>query len=299
MEMMGIALIVALVAGLAGYGLGRRRVEREVGRVVQNLRRRVPGSNGRPVLEGADTAPMVELTEAVRAALDAERALRLDDERDRQQFQEDLASLAHDIRTPLAGARGYLELYAVDQDPQNRARYLAAAHERLATMGDLVDDLFAYTRSAEASENTERVSVLSALAEALAAQYPAMVERGWEPRVDFVDEEIWLCAERAQLVRVFSNLVTNALRYGAAAPAIVQRGSQVLFSNRVAQPQAIDVGRLFERSYRGEVGAGIPGSGLGLAIVARLCAGMDMAVDAHMVDDKLTIEMRLPARNET
>lgn len=296
-EVVGIGICVATIAGLLGYGAALLRARRSFGRLAERLRCRVLASNERLTLEGPSFFGSTgELVDAINGALDAERALRMDDAQERRRLQEDLASLAHDIRTPLAGARGYLELYAFDQGAQNRDRYVAAAHERLVVMGDLVDNLFAYARLADApeGESIERVVVLSALAEALAAQYPALVGRGWQPVVDFEDEELWVRANRTHLVRVFSNLVTNALRYGTTPPSIVQRGTLVVFSNCVAQPEAIDVERLFERNYRGNTASGVPGSGLGLAIVARLCEGMGMMVTARVEGNTLTFEMRLP-----
>lgn len=295
-EALGIAIGVAVVAGLAGYGTALLHVRRSLGRLAEHLRCRLPASNERLTLEGPDILGSAELVEVVNDVLDTERALRMDDAQERRRLQEDLTALAHDIRTPLAGARGYLELYAFDQDAQCQDRYVQAARERLAVMGDLVDDLFVYARLTDEPDDVpvEGVAVFSALAEALAAHYPALASRGWQPVVDFEDEELQVCADRMHLVRVFSNLVTNALRYGTTPPSIVQRGTLVVFSNCVAQPDALDVDRLFERNYRGNVAPVVPGSGLGLAIVARLCETMGIAVAARIAGDVLSIEMRFP-----
>ena len=133
------------------------------------------------------------------------------------------------------------------------------AQERLGVVRDLVEGLFAYARLAAAAEDdagqtdvsAEPVPVLAAVEEALAAQYPAFVERGWCPRVDFADEDLCLRASREDVARVFANLTANALRHGSAAPNVVQRGRRVVFSNPVENPAAIEADRLFERFYQG------------------------------------------------
>ena len=85
-----------------------------------------------------------ELAEAVNAQLDAAQRERLEGQRRQQEFQRDLASLSHDIRTPLMGAKGYLRLAQDEGDEAGRARRLAAAEARLDDMGALLDQLFAY-----------------------------------------------------------------------------------------------------------------------------------------------------------
>ena len=65
----------------------------------------------------------------------------------RDRFQRDLASLSHDIRTPLMGAKGYLRLAQDEGDEAGRDRRLAAAEARLDDMGALLDQLFAYAQA--------------------------------------------------------------------------------------------------------------------------------------------------------
>ena len=62
-------------------------------------------------------------------------------------LQENLASFSHDVRTPLAGAQGLLQLYAVADRDAERDECVAAAAERLGAMRGLVDALFEYCRS--------------------------------------------------------------------------------------------------------------------------------------------------------
>ena len=82
-----------------------------------------------------------------------------------------------------------------------------------------------------------------------------------------LDDEAVVQADAEALSRIFRNLTANALRHGAAAPVIEQRGGCVTFANLVADPAAIDIDRLFERFYRG---AGSEGFGIGLALAQAL-----------------------------
>lgn len=295
--MAAAVVIVGVVAAVFAWLYLRQRHElRRLTRAIRGCDSRL---NGRLAV-GVRLAEVVDLAAAVNDLLDAERQARGEELAARRAFEHDLAALAHDVRTPLAGAQGYLELAEADPNPAAWERYQEAARERLGVARGLVEDLFEYTRLAVATEEdatgreAEPVEVLAVVEEALAAQYPAFLERGWRPHIDFEDEHVQVRAPREDLARVCANLTVNVLRHGAAAPVIVQRGRSVTFSNAVENPGAVEVSRLFERFYRADAARGGEGSGLGLAIVKCLCDRMGVGISARLKDGVLAIELRMP-----
>jgi len=98
---------------------------------------------------------------------------------ERRVLQENLASFSHDVRTPLAGAQGFLQLYAVADDDVERDECVAAAVERLGAMRVLVDALFEYAKADDGSRELARepVDVAAVVSDVLAALYPAFAER--------------------------------------------------------------------------------------------------------------------------
>lgn len=301
-------LACAAVAVAVACACRAARYARELDRMAAVVRECGPGSNAR-VTVFFRTPHTLALADALNAALDAERNAHSEAFRARRAFQGDFAALSHDIRTPLAGAQGYLELYGMTpgdtaENLAKRTGYLDSARERLATVRLLVDDLFDYARAADPDLALDMGSVAlhPVVLGALVAQYPAFAERGWEPSVAFEDEEAAVRADRAALGRVMGNLVANVLYHGAGAPRVEQRFERagngggraciLTVSNRVADPVSIDVGRLFERFYRADAARSGRGSGLGLAIVARLCDAMGVGVAARLEGDVLHVELR-------
>ena len=108
------------------------------------------------VAVGAITMPLIDAANGVLDRATRERVSAL---REREGFQGDLAALSHDIRTPLAGARGYLQLANGENDAQTREHHLAAAMERIDSTTGLLDALFAYTRSADPDLSLEHATV--------------------------------------------------------------------------------------------------------------------------------------------
>ncbi len=293
-------LAVLLVAVVVLY-------ERELGRLARFLEREDRSVNERATVSFS-TPGISSVAAAVNGEMDALRDERAALGEQQEAFQRDLAALSHDIRTPLAGAQGYLQLHERSADPAERERCLREASSRLSAMRELTDRLFDYAKAADADSPLacEPVEALPILAEVLVGAYPQFSERGWEPAIDFEDEGVTVLADPEALSRVFSNLLANALRHGASAPAISQRlvppegeeGNSMVelaFSNRVEDAGAIDADRLFERFYRVDGARSGSGSGLGLAIVASLCKRMGGSVEAAVDCGTLSIIVHLPA----
>ncbi|HIY82441.1 sensor histidine kinase [Rubneribacter sp.] len=291
-------VLAGLACGVAGVALAALVYERQLRRLARSLRERDAHSNTRLTVE-APGRGFAELAAAVNGQLDAAREERVEALRRQREFQRDLASLSHDVRTPLMGAKGYVRLA---QDGRERpgdeeavARHLAAAEARLDDMQALLDQLFAYAQASDPdlALDLRPVRVLPLLADVLVGHYPAFDERGWEPQVDFEDEALATDADPEALARIFENLVGNALRHGTSALAVRQRGRTVAFANEVADPAAIDVERLFERFYRADASRSASGAGLGLAVSQSLAEAMGMRMTAHLEGNALIVEVEL------
>lgn len=287
-------VLVGLACLVAGIGLAAFVYEKELRRMARFLRQRPVRSNERLTVERPGRG-FADMASAVNEQLDAMRDERVEGWRRQQEFKRDLASLSHDVRTPLMGAKGYLRLAQDDGDEAARMRRLDAAVERLDDMEGLVDQLFAYARAndPDLELHLRSVAVLPVLAGVLTGHFPAFDQRGWEPEVRFEDEALKADADEAALNRIFENLVGNMLRHGSAAPRIEQRGRVVTFSNEVDDPAGIEVDRLFDRFYRADASRSASGSGLGLAVAAGLAQAMSMRMDAQLDGRTLRVNLHL------
>lgn len=289
-----IAWGVALAAVLASFVLAFVAVsyERELRSMAGFLEKRERGSNERVSVDFS-TRGIAGIARAINEELDAQRDARVAQEAHRAAFQQDLASLSHDIRTPLAGAQGYLQLHDRAENEAERRRCLSEAASRLTVMRELTDTLFEYSKALDESAPLalSGVRACDVLADVLAGMYPQFLEREWTPEVCLEDEAVLVEANPEVLSRVFSNVLTNAVRYGVDAPCIMQREGSFVVKNKVADPSSIDPQCLFDRFYRADAARSGGGSGLGLAIVAQLCSRMGGSVAARVDGDVLAIEL--------
>lgn len=284
-----VALLALAVVVLA---VQLARSERELRSIARFLVDRDTLSNTR-VTVSVHTRGFVRLGQAINRQIDRHQGERIAAEEDKRDLRRGLTYLSHDIRTPLSGAQGYAQLLADEQDETERARYLDVVERRLDDVSGLLDQLYAYAQVQDPDYRIERerVDVSQVLVESLASLYAPFKERGWTPDIQLADEPLIALSDGDSLGRIFRNLVVNALRYGSEAPRIVQEGTAITFSNRVANPEAIDAERLFERFYQGDAARAGEGSGLGLAIVAQLAKALNIKLAARLEGDVLSISL--------
>ena len=275
----------------------------ELGRQARFLSRRERESNARLTC-GSRLPGMVGMVDAVNAEINAADAERVRALRAADEFSRGLSALSHDVRTPLTGARGYLQLAREEADPAHKDEQLAAADARLAAMSGLLDELFSYARAADPDTPLElgSVALRPLLEQALLGHYPEFEARGWEPVLELADSSVEVAADREALTRIVENLVVNALRHGSGPLAVRvhpadekndEHGVIVEFSNPVADPSAINADRLFERFYQADASRATSGSGLGLSVAAKLAAAQGMDLTARLSASTLTITLTI------
>jgi PAS domain S-box-containing protein len=144
------------------------------------------------------------------------RRLALDlAEADRRK-NEFLATLAHELRNPLAPMSNMLEVLKRangDSDVVKRAH--ETLERQLGQMVRLVDDLLDLSRVTHDRLELRRteVELSSVIQQAIEAAHPLLDAEGHTLTVDLPKEPIYLNADRARLAQVFSNLLNNSSKY--------------------------------------------------------------------------------------
>lgn len=141
-----------------------------------------------------------------------EDALRVADQRK----DEFLATLAHELRNPLAPLRNalnILERAGKDEALQLQARQVMV--RQLEQMTRLVDDLLDLSRITrdKIELRKERTALTAVLASALETCRSVIEARGHKLEVDLPTEPVYVQADFTRLAQVFTNLLNNAAKY--------------------------------------------------------------------------------------
>lgn len=287
------ALILALAAlGSALLRLWAYRAQLlEMARVLEET---PPESNLRLTVRTFGMAPR-RLCRAVNQRLEEGRQLRLETQKREQELKYTMTCISHDIRTPLAGAMGYLQL--LEEDPERQTEYLDIVRERLEKLEELLEELFLYTRLQGGSLplECETTAALPPLWDALAEFYPQLEAAGVEPKLRFDREDMTVWASPEALGRVYRNLIANALRHGGGGLTISGQDQTICFSNELPPGPNPDPERLFDRFYQSSPDRAAGGAGLGLSIVRELMERMGGQASAQIMGNELQISLRLSA----
>ncbi|RKR91337.1 two-component system sensor histidine kinase BaeS [Micromonospora pisi] len=266
--------VLAGVAGVAGIAvlctaLLSHRVIRPIGRLTAAAQRLGRGDlSGRVPVSGRD-----ELAKLGRSFNQMADSLQRGEERQRRL----VADVAHELRSPLANLRGYLEALkdgVIKPDPE----LFASLHEEAVLQQRIVDDLQELALAEAGTLAYHRVHVdLAELLETCQTAHRALAEAaGVTLRV--VAEPVVVHADPDRLRQVVGNLITNALRATAAG------GNLTLHASRAGAGALIRVSddgcgiapdalaHVFDRFWRADSarGRGTGGSGLGLAITRQI-----------------------------
>ncbi|SEC98963.1 two-component system, OmpR family, phosphate regulon sensor histidine kinase PhoR [Rhizobiales bacterium GAS188] len=227
-------------------------------------------------IEAAPTSLVNPGTEIVVLFRDVTAARRL--ERMRVDF---VANASHELRTPLASLYGFIETIEgpARNDPAAQKRFLAIMREQARRMSRLIDDLLSLSRI-ELKEHvhpTDDVRLDTVLREVIDTLSPLALECKTQIIAEGLGRVV-VRGDRDELIRVFENLIENAVKYG-------QSGGRVEVSltekERVVGVTVRDYGpgiapehlpRLTERFYRVDVVESRQkgGTGLGLALVKHI-----------------------------
>lgn len=231
------------------------------------------------------------LCRAMNERLEAGRALRQETLRGERELKYTLACISHDIRTPLAGALGYLQL--LDGEPERQAEYLDIVRRRLAELEELLDSLFLYTRLQGGALPLEcgKTAALPPLWDALAELYPQLEAAGIRPDLRFQEEAMEVWASPEALGRIYRNLLANVLRHGGGGLTVSAWEGEIRFSNPLGPGPRPDPDHLFDRFYQGSPARGAGGAGLGLAIVRELMEQMGGRASARIAGNELEIAL--------
>ncbi|WP_426612029.1 ATP-binding protein [Bradyrhizobium sp. McL0616] len=198
-----------------------------------------------------------------------------------------VANASHELRTPLAALSGFIDTLQgqAKEDPKARERFLGIMHNQATRMARLIDDLLSLSRvelSAHVRPDT-LVDLLPIIFQVADGLEPLARERQVEVETHLPEAPVMIAGDREELLRLFENLIENALKYGASGGRVIVSLTTAPATDGTQEIRVLvrDFGpgiapehlpRLTERFYRVDVGDSRSqgGTGLGLSLVKHI-----------------------------
>jgi signal transduction histidine kinase/DNA-binding response OmpR family regulator len=219
---------------------------------------------------------------------------------------EFLATLAHELRNPLAPISTGLSLLSDCDDPQLSQKTLGVMQRQVRHMVRLIDDLLDVSRitMGKLELKRERIAVASVIEAAIEGSLPNLRRGRHELRTDITDEPLFLDADHTRIAQMISNLLDNASKYTADEGTIellVRRdGDHLSIAVRdnglgIPEEHLNDIFQMFGQVNRA-LDRSHGGLGIGLALVKQLVEmhGGTVAAESRGPNEGSIFTVRLP-----
>ncbi|HEV2886930.1 MAG TPA: ATP-binding protein, partial [Jatrophihabitans sp.] len=204
-----------------------------------------------------------------------------------------IATVSHELRTPLTSIAGYLEMLQdgdAGQLPDSAAAMLGIIDRNATRLRNLIEDLLTQSRIDAGRLRLElaTVQLRPLLHSVLTAMAPLASASDVKLELGSSDKDLSVQADPQQLEQVFTNLISNALKFTPAGGSVHVSLAPAEDGGVVIEVRDTGMGippdeypNLFTRFFRASnaAEAALPGTGLGLAIVQEIVHRHGGAVD--------------------
>jgi len=261
----------------------------EVELTLPALGRKIMLLNARPFLPESEQPELILLSVEDVTAVRGQAQELAEASRHKDEF---LATLAHELRNPLAPIRNAVQFLGLDGLTETSVKMARDVITRqVAVMVRLIDDLLDMSRI---SRNTidihkQRVELAAVLESAVESCRPLIKQSGHELTVSVPPQPLHLDADLVRLAQVFINILNNAAKYTKQGGHIwltaEREGSDAVVSvrdNGLGIPADM-VGRIFDMftQVHRSIGQSQGGLGIGLTLVRRLVDMHDGSIEAR------------------
>ena len=203
-------------------------------------------------------------------------------ERLRAQQSQFIASMSHELNTPLAVLRVASENLndGIVQDPEKVQRYVRTIARETAHLSEMVNHVLelAGMNAGVAVMARESVDVGAVIQDAVTQSRYMVDASSIDVECTIADDLPRIAGNRQSLTRAVQNLVTNAMRHAGAGKWVgvhalkSEGGVRIVVEDRGPGIAPADAAHVFEPFYRGRGSTTVRGTGLGLTIVKQIVA---------------------------
>ena len=263
-------------------------IKKQLGSIKKQLDKRREDKASNPVLVEIRDKSVEDMAVSLNKTLRQETALRVSQEIKEQEFKQLITNISHDIRTPLAVMKGYLQLMQKNKMDKVCREYLEICLSHTASMERIIQQFFYYFywSGAEEEINLKKINITNLVTEVMTDFIPVFEENNI--KMELAGTGIYFgMADKELLVRIMQNLLRNSIQYAegdvkvSIIPSEENTFIKISVENPVRKDCNVDINQVFNRFYVGKEGRN-HSTGLGLSIVKMLVERMGGEVYADI-----------------
>lgn len=188
-----------------------------------------------------------------------------------------IVSVSHDLRTPLTSIIGYIKLIKEKhKEKDDINKYIDIIDNKSNRLEELINDLFEYTKLTSCDIKLEKVNISlnEFMRQVVEGMMPICNQNDLNILLEAPNEELNVNVDPAKMVRVFENIISNAIRYSNKKSDInikifkAENGAMVSIENEGKPIKKEELNKIFGMFYRADESRNnqTGGSGIGLSI---------------------------------
>jgi len=240
--------------------------------------------------------------------------LKLKDSLDKQGKYENsrkllLASISHDLRTPLTSIKGYIEALqdGIVTDEEAKDRYMNIIVDKTNKLNTLIDDLFIYSKMELGEFQIELMTIPSdfLMEGLLMPKISEYADAPFEFKLDKSFPMVLLDVDEKRISQVIDNVIHNATKYTNNYIDVRVKTKadylQIFIEDDGCGIPKDELPFIFDQFYKVEKSrnSSVQGTGLGLAITKRLVTAHGGRISVKSIEDEgTTFKIELPIKHK-
>ncbi len=224
-----------------------------------------------------DQKELMELSAQINALLEKHQKIKVDYCRSLMASKKMLSNISHDIKTPMTVLLGYLELMRLQGASDEM---LQKAELKANQVMELIDQFFTLSKleSNDTDIELSKVNLSEICRESILDFYEILTNDHFQVEIKVPEMPVYVMGNTEALQRIFSNLISNAIRYGADGAYL---GLFLIIEEEKVIVKVVDHGKGIEKAFADSVferlftmedsrSRKVQGNGLGLTIAKNL-----------------------------
>ena len=211
-----------------------------------------------------------------------------------QELKRTITNISHDIRTPLTGIIGYMDLIKEEADEHKKQKYLEIIERKANDLTLLTEQLFNYSKTMDTPTHIKKEThcINEIIEETLVSFYSIFKANNIVPEIEICKEKIYRNIDKNTMTRVFENILSNVSKYSDGKFKIkLEDNGKITFSNKAESLDATTVQKIFDRYFTVENAK--KSTGIGLSIAKQLIELNGGKILAKYQNGDLIIEIEM------
>lgn len=282
-----LCLIIGVMAvTIVWLSYSRRRLNQNIDEITGKIAEIIQDETDEKVLIQTDQHKTQQLLVQINRLLFHKQKVIADYAKTQESMKKMISNMSHDLKTPLTVILGYAEKLNQEQPmTQEEQKYVVMRlNHKVNSLVGLLNQFFDLVKieSEDYEIPLSKISLNEICRQIVLEFYDLLSSKGLRVEIEIPEQPIYIFGNEQALHRIFSNLISNSIRYGSDGGVfgltLREEGEfvEVEVWDRGKGIAEVNQDRVFERLYTLDDARNpqFQGSGLGLSISKRLTEGM-------------------------